>query len=789
MQLDGGADGRGPADLFFSIGPLIGRAAELEALRELLLAPAARMVALTGPAGVGKSRLAVALFEELCAKLDGGCYVDLGRLERGAGLAERLSRALEPADGRLEPEGRPPLARIAEWFGDREALLVLDHCEDLMDEVAALARPLLAECPQLRVLVVGQEAPHLYERALFRLAPLPVPGPDTSPEHLAHVPSVELLLQRARVVRPGFDLTDENRDTVAELCRRLDGLPLAIELAASRLKLLTPGALLDALDEGLDCLYGSRADTLSQHLSMKAAIARSCDRLTETEWSGFIRLAVFTGAFGISAAHAVVPPSAEPVDALLSTLVDKNLLTQEDQGNGELGFSMLGTVRSFALNALRQAGELERVEQAHAAYFLAVAQAAEHELRGPQQGSWSRQLTRWNRELEAAFDFFVERFDGGEAAALATALRPYLIASGRLRDGLDRLNRALAVGGLTREQEAAALEAAAELSVLLREDDAEERVGRARERCRTVGDHRGAAACLHHLGTAAYLRGDLDAAADLLREAAAARRSSGDAHGHGRATRDLAAVRRDLGDLAEAARLADSAIETFRWLGDAREEAIGCAVLGGVAAQRGDLSRAEELVGRALELLADGTEATAVPGCLETAADILARHGRDRERWRRCAVLLSAAGALRGELGVPAPDHLRPALDDLVERARIRLGGAAFGAAWDEGRRTSARRAIATALQPVPQDARTPRRFDLELVSPLTQREHEVAELVAHGLTNREIARRLGIAEWTAVNHLRKIMRKLNCSSRVHVANWVTHRQTQENAGYRRTVS
>ncbi|MFF5260936.1 ATP-binding protein [Actinomadura viridis] len=765
---------------YHSLGPLIGRAAEHAALRRRVTETSVRMVALTGPVGAGKSRLAAAVFKEVCTGSPQGCFADLGLVKEGDGLAERLADAL----GCPETGGGPAEARLTSWFGDRDVLLVLDHCEGLLDDVVALVTPLLADCPRLRVLVVGQEAPRMYGGSLYNLAPLPVPEEHGHPslDQLARVPSIELFLHRTSVVRPGFTLTEDNREAVSELCRRLDGLPFAIELAASRLKLLTPGALLGELEDGLDCLYGSRADTLARQLSLPAAVAQSCDRLSVDERDRFVRLAVFAGEFGISAAEAVMGPGGGSVHELLATLVDKNLLVQKEQANGELGFSMLGTVRAYALSMLRCGDELDRVRRSHAAHFLAAARTAERELIGPDQASWAKQLVQWDRELQSAFGFLMERGNGQDAAALATALRPYWFAFGRLREGLDWLELALARNDLSRGLRARALEAAGELGSWLHCDRAVERLLRAQEIYRGLSDERGVAACLHYLGMAAYIRGELGQAVVLLQDAVAARRAAGDTHGHARAVRDLAALRLDTGEPAEARNLAEAAVRIFRRLKDARQTALTRVVLGAVAADEGALGEAEEMVGRVLRYLADGTDPLTVARGLEVSAYLQSMHGRDRERWRRCAGLLSAAQTLRTQVHCDLPGHQRPKFDNLVERARVRLGGATFDHDWAEGRGLTVGHAIERALAPLPQEPPAVASLDVGMATPLTPREHEVAELVAHGLTNREIARRLGIAEWTAVNHLRKIMRKLDCSSRVHVANWVAHRQTEEGA-------
>ncbi|GAA2102110.1 ATP-binding protein [Actinomadura alba] len=775
-----GDPGSQTAHPFHSLGPLIGRSAELTALRRRVTESPERMVALTGPVGVGKSRLAAEVFKEACTSRRQGWFVDLGVMKSGDDLPERLAGAL----GCPEREDVPAPARLAAWWGEQDVLLVLDHCEHLMDDVVGLVRPLLAECTGLRVLVVGQEAPRMYGGSLFSLAPFVV-AEERSPatlEQLSGIASIELLLHRTSVVRPGFALTDENREVVSELCRRLDGLPLAIELAAARLKLLTPGALLGELDEGLECLHGSRADTLSRHLSMSAAVAQSCDRLSVDERERFVRLAVFGGEFGITAAEAMMRPGDGPVQELLATLVDRNLLAQMERANGELGFSMLGTVRAYALALLDRMDELDRVRQSHAAYFLARARLAERELKGPGQAFWTEQLVNWDRELQRALAFFMERGNGHDAAALAVALRPYWMASGRLREGLDWLELVLAEDGVRGEPQAKVLEAAGELGAWLRCERAVERLLRAREIYRRLSDDRGAAACLHHLGLAAYIRGELGKAAGLLQDAVVARRAADDAHGHACAARDLAALRLDVGETAEARNLAEVAAEAFRRLKDARQLALTHTVLGAVAAEEGALAEAEEIADQVLRFFADGTDPIAVAGVLELTAHLLSKHGRDRERWRRCTLLLSAAHSLRAEAGCELSGHRRASRDDLAERARVRLGGSAFDHDWTEGRALSLRAAVDRALAPPPQEPTAVGDLDVGLPTPLTPREHEVAELVARGLTNREIARRLGIAEWTAVNHLRKIMRKLDCSSRVHVANWVANRQTEESA-------
>lgn len=760
---------------FNALGPLIGRDSEFAELRAQMLAPMVRLVALTGPAGVGKSRLAAALFNEICGHFpDGGHFLDLADVSTEEDLVACLAATLtDDATSKSSP-----LSRLAAHLEGRKFLLVIDHCEHVIKTIVSTVSSLLITCPELRVLVSSQEPSHIYGGSVFRLAPLAVPGPDLSPEELERTGSVELFLMRTSATRPGFRLTAENQKIVTELCRRLDGLPLAIELAAARMKLLTPEAILQELDHGLESLQASHGDTLSRHLSMNAAISHNTARLSPEERGLFIRLSVFTSEFGLKTADAVIRPQGGSVQDLLEGLVDENLLVARDMANGELGFSILKTTRSYALGELRRSGELERVKRSHATYFLATAQAAEPEFAGRNQRQWFAQFTHWREELDTVFSFFFERGEGGKAAALAAALRPFWFMSGRLREGLGLLVKAQAMGGLTEELEAKTLDAAGELAVSLADPCAGEYLTRSRELYQTLRDQRGASACLHHLGKLAYLRGDMDTARRRLEEAVSVRRAMGDICGYATATCDLAQLLRDVGEFGPARQFTETARRSFQKIENLRGVARTCYLLASITVAEGRVDdQAEELCREGTRILDELGERPTLASGMELTAALLSLRGRTREGWRGVAALLASARTARTAIGCSLAPHQCPMIDDITERARIRLGLDAFKAAWAEGRRLSLSKAAAYALSPVTWEQAAIQRLDTELDIPLTPREHEVAELVAYGLTNREIARRLGIAEWTAVNHLRKVMRKLNCSSRVQVANWVANQR------------
>jgi predicted ATPase/DNA-binding CsgD family transcriptional regulator len=637
---------------------------------------------------------------------------------------------------------------------------------------------LLATCARLRALVLTEEPLRIYDERLFRLAPLAVPDPQCRREGLEQASSVQLFLHRAVAVRPDFALTEENWAEVAELCRRLDGLPLAIELAAGRMKLFTPRAVLAELERGLDILQSGRAGTLSRHLSMRAAISWSWGRLTDDERRLLARLAVFAGGFGLAAARAVADIADSSLLDLLEALVDKSLLVLSEHPDGELGFTMLVTTRAYALEQLEgAAGDLERVRRNHAHHLLAVALAAESQLTTAEQGRCLHRLARSNEDLRLALRYFIEHGDSQRAGALASALTPYWVRIGRLREGGGWVEKVAAMDGHGDERLARLAEAGGELAAWLGDAAAEGRLRTARERYEHLRDQRGVARCLRHQGRLAYLRDDLPTAALLLERSAALAKEAGDARSHAGALTDLAALRCERGDPHEAGRLAAVAARTFCSLRDPRGLALAELALVGVAVEERDYQHAEGQCQKLIPQLYELGERSQLAAVVESVALLVSRHSRNTACWQRAVALLAFARALWEEIDHRPPPRLREQVDDLVNQARERLGDEAFEQAWASGGALSLRAAVIEATAPLPAQPQLLTARAAHLAGPLTARELDVAELVVGGLTNRQIARRLGIAEWTVVNHLRKIMRKLDCSSRVEVARWLMRRR------------
>jgi predicted ATPase/DNA-binding CsgD family transcriptional regulator len=782
-RTDAAAAFRAGSSMVHAPTSFVGRDAEFAELRNKLLDPAFRLITLTGPVAVGKSRLVAALFEDLAFDFPhGGRFVDLDDAESpypadhlAVHPAIHLAGALGLHSADLVDE--PDTARdlLLSYLHDRDFLLVIDAGERVLTELAPLVAGLVSACPRLTVLVAAPEPLAVYGESLVRLGPLAVPGDTHDLAELERVPAVQLFVHRARAVRPGFTLTEDNREAVAALCRRLDGLPLAIELAAASVKLSSPQALLADLDDDLGVITGTAADTMSRYTDMDKAIEAGLRRLNSVERAFLDRLAAFAGEFGAAAAKGVARPWAGQAAQLIESLVDKNLLLAGDRPDGEIGFRLLGLVRRQLLNGLRKRGEYDEVMRAHADYFQAMARAARTGLTGGEQSWWLSRLVDWHADLQAALRFLVDAGAGAATAGLAAALRLHWHAAGALREGVAWLEEGLDLADRPADIAPEVHEVLGELLLGLGETRAaERRLNFARQRHEEARDARGVAVTLGLLGRLAFHQGDVAAAERLLGESTARLLRTGEAaREHAMATIDLARVRLARGEHAAAGKLAESALQAFTNERDARNVALSQYVLAEIAMADDRLDEAEQLARTALLRLDDLGDGPSCGTGLEILGVLMTvRHGRMTESWRRAVRNLGAGARLRERGGLAAADLERTRLDEIVAAARVRLGDELFEEEWTAAAWRPLHEAIAEALAPFrPQRRRRPAGGGRD--NPLTHREMEVADLVAAGMTNREIARRLGIAEWTAVNHLRKIMRKLACSSRVQVANWV----------------
>ncbi|GAA3971035.1 tetratricopeptide repeat protein [Thermobifida alba] len=739
------------------------------------------MVTITGAAGAGKSRLASALYTDVSGEFeDGGCFLVLDGARSREELLQTLIGALRTGDA---DTADTPLECLAEYLGKRHFLLVLDGCDELLESLPTVLVSLVAACPRLTVLVTVCEPLGIYGEDLFRLAPLAVPDPegDSDLAELEKVASVRLFIQRTRAVRPGFALTTENRHAVAQLCVRTDGLPLAIELAAARMKLSSPQALLESLDRDLDVLSVAGSNTLSRHSCMRSAITWHLLRLHPADQEFLGRVAAFHAGFDLPAARGVGGVGEAETQRRLEQLIDKNLLHVGECPDGDITFQMAGLTRQYVLEWLRETGRYTEVLRGHADYMLSMSESVRDELTGPEQAHHLSRLDQWHTDLEKALRFLNDNGDEAGAVRLVCALRSYWQAVGRSRTGARFLEKALDTAELPTEVRIEGAATLGELKTVMGEyDEAHRHLVHALRGYRQAGDTAAEASCRKGLGTLAYHRGDLDQAARLLEESATALRKAGDTVAHAAALRDLAECHLAGGDPAAARAPAETALRESTRRGDRRAVALANRVLADVEFAVGNQDRAERLHRTSLEELHSlGDRGSCATGLERFAVLLARRYGRVTKSWRRTARGLGAARALRAATGCAAPRPLAAVIEEVREQARIRLGDDAFDEEWRAGRSAGVHAVLAEMTAPLDLSiTERQRRYGADV--PLTQREIEVAELVARGMTNREIARRLGIAEWTAVNHLRKVMRKLDCSSRVHVASWVTRREREE---------
>ncbi|MFE5717129.1 ATP-binding protein [Streptomyces erythrochromogenes] len=761
-----------------SLGPvteLVGRELEAAMLRERLRDPLVRLVTVTGRAGVGKSRLAMEVVREI-----GG---EFGRVEVLDAGAPDTPSALTAVTGPTGPA--EPCWPSAQGGETGRFLLLLDGCDHEARAGAAAALEALSGDPRVVVLATAVEPLGVYGELLLPLAPLPVPGPlrgpaggaaaAADPQELRDVASVELFVRRARAADPAFALTLENAGAVAEICTLLDGLPLAVELAARRLRLLPPHLLPVRLRDRTTVLSGGPANAPERHRSLAALAEWSCRGLDAPARALLARLAVYEPGFGLSAAGL----SAEPA---VDTLMDRGLLVVVGEEQGELRLAVSEPVRSHAREALAQAGGEGAARDAHAERYRTLVGSAQAGLGGTGQDHLLRELAAEGANVTAALRRLRERGDGEAAASLVLGCRLPWLAQGRLREGLqwcdesDGAGGAAGTGGAGGAGGAVLPEAVrarlADMSGVfaLALGDPQEAVRRHRRALalgKGVGDRRQNALVSAHLGAALLEAGDPPGARAVLVTALSALESMGVTGGAAGAAASLAGVLRAEGDRRRAQELLDRAVEALRRTRDGRGLAGALRTEAALALDGDEPARADRALRESLRLYGDVGERTELPGLLEEFSLLLMRTAPAQRP--RTVRLLAAADTLRAETGAAVADEWRSA----AERARTDLGARLdwtdFAVAWAEGVRMTAAQAVAEALA-APAPARRPTSGPAPEDQSLTPRQVQVALLVSEGMTNRQIAARLDISEWTVVNHVRQVMRRLGCSSRVQVA-------------------
>jgi predicted ATPase/DNA-binding SARP family transcriptional activator/DNA-binding NarL/FixJ family response regulator len=762
----------------------VGREREVLEVKRLLAMT--RLLTLTGAGGSGKTRLALKVARELAgAYPEGAWLVELAPLSEGELVPQAVAQAL----GVREQPGRPLLETLEDVLRSMKMLLVLDNCEHLMEAVVSVVDALLDTCPGLRVLATSREVLNAAGEVNWVVPSLTVPDPrqEEAPaaEELERYESVRLFVERARQRDPSFVLTPQNTQAVGRICRRLDGIPLAIEFAAARVGVLSAEQIASRLDDSLGLLTAGGRSAVPRHRTLRATLEWSHELLSEPERGLFRRLSVFAGGFTLEAAEAVGADEegigAEEVLDLLGRLVHKSLVVAEEaeaagEGEDALRYRMLEVVRQYGRERLQESGEAAAVRGRHAAWFLDLAERAGPKLRGPRQVTWLKRLDTERDNLRAAMRWLLGKGESETAARIGWALWLFWWWHSYFTEGRGWMEEALAKGdAMQTSARAKALYVAGTMADGQADRrSAEPLLEESLRLFKELGDKLGSALALATIGLVAVGQGHLERGSALIQEAANLFLELGEEH-FAAVTLSFSAVGWfGWGDHERAKRLAEQGLRLARKIGDAQATSIACCAGATVAQAEPDQERATGLLREGLERAAEAGNETNVAYCLQG----LAAAAASEDEVVHAARLWGAAEALLEKIEVAAyiyaPD--RSVYEARVSAARAQMDEAAWQAAWDEGRAMTPERAIAYALleeeeererptpvpeqQPPPADERTER---------LTRREREVALLIGRGMTNRQIARELSVSEHTVANHVAKILKKLELRSRAHI--------------------
>lgn len=584
--------------------PLVGRTREIAEVTALLSEPASRLVTLTGPGGAGKTRLAVRVAADVSDDFpDGVLFTALAPI-RDAGLVlstiAHAAGLAEPANGVLDEA-------LALHFADRGILLVLDNFEQVVEAGPSVAK-LLERCPGLKALVTSRAPVQVAGEQRYPVAPLSLPDKDAATlASLDSSEAAELFLRRARAIRPTLTLTERDAPIVADICWRLDGLPLALELAAARTNVLSLAALQARLSDRLHVLVGSRADVPERLRTMRQAIAWSCDLLSRDEQAIFRRAAVFAGGASMEALEAVAnAPKLETFAFLdaLGRLVDHSLMNRADAPDGSARFTQLETLREFGLDQLREQNEETVARDAHAAWLLAFTEDGATNLIGAGQREWLARLDLEQDNLRAALAWLLDAGDRESALRICSAVWRWWGIRGHVEEGRTWLDRALAAGeAVSPAARLAGLIAAAYLAEdHVDFDEADRWFERAVTLAEAIGDRARLAEAIGGMGTVAHDRGEFARATELHRRSAEIAEEIGDQRRRAVAIGNLGAVAYYKGDFDEADRCWTESSAITHALGDFWAEAQAIGNLGALANMRGDYERGEQLHQEALAL-------------------------------------------------------------------------------------------------------------------------------------------------------------------------------------------
>ncbi|CAN5480645.1 hypothetical protein BH20ACT21_BH20ACT21_23380 [soil metagenome] len=665
-----------PTNLPPTLDPFVGRAEDISELTSLLTSSEVRVVTLTGPGGVGKTRLSLAAGAELLPSFDDGVFfVDLSALSDPALVTGAIAAAL----GLRESPGRSLSETLTDYLASRQVLLILDNLEHLLTATPDVSA-LVTSAPSLKVLVTSREPLRIAGEHEVPLAPLGLPSKDADRSVVVSSPAVELFVTRAQALRPGFELTPEEASSVAAICLRLDGLPLAIELAAARTKVLSLSALASRLDQSLAALGHGRRDASARQRTLRGAISWSYELLTPDEQILFRRLVVFAGGFTLEAAEAVCDRDDLSIDVLdgLASLVDKSLVRAREHADR---FVMLDTIRSFAGYELEASGEAEEIRRAHADFFRNLAEHLDEALTGPRQGIAAMRLDPEQENFRAALGWSLEHAPE-TGLRLASALSRYWWRAGILSEGRVWLEKALAVSGGPPHFTAQALRGLARIAQMQGDHiAARSAADRGIAHYGDLGEDVGVAQCLETLAVLAEEEGNYADAGAYTEQMRAIYAEAGHARGVAAALGNLANIALLESDFDRAYSLAEQSLEIDERLRDVEGAAVSQLNMALAALENASLDDARELFRHSLEYALEANSKVVVVSAADGLAAFLVSADPDDS-----VRLLGAVDQTRMLSGWPREALEQRLYERTITGARVRLGDAELQRLMETGR-------------------------------------------------------------------------------------------------------
>lgn len=760
-----------PAEL----ASFVGRRDDVLAVRQLF--SATRLLTLTGIGGVGKTRLALHVATEMQRAFPDGVYfVEFAALSENRLLRQAVLDAL----GIREPNTRGSVSSLRGYLRRRQLLLILDNCEHLIEGAAQLVEELLRMAPDLRILVTSRQALRVTGEHVYPVAPLRAQDPEGSvlPGAVSHSPAVRLLVERTAAVVPGFAVTPANETAVARLSYRLEGIPLAIELAAVRLNVLTVQELADRLDDRFQILRASNRNLPKRHQTLQALVDWSFDLCTASERLLWIRSSVFAGSFTFEALTGVCADEtlqAAEVFDVLTGLVEKSILVREEHGD-HARFRMLETLREYGQTRLRASVEAETLARCHRDWYAQLAERVTEEWIGPRQEEWAELVRQDHSNLRAALEYCVSSPDGAPIAIRIASQTWFWSATSHMHEAAVWLDRALALATESTPERAWGLATRGYIAAFLGEREA---LGvlpeQARSMALSLGDKRSLAFANHVIGFRQSLSrgGAIRDAIPLLTEALHQYLDTETVIQYHDAVVDLAVTFISLGDLDRAAGLADDLYERCTAAGERSRLAYAMWLRGLLALIRGDSDRAAAELLEAVKIQRVFRDDLGLALMLEALAWSFAAAGEGE----RAATILGGTDVAWQSIS---------ATEKLMHGWRVRhllaarstLGDGGFDAARQRGYELSIEETVSYALREHEPDVAA--EASSTWLGHLTRREREVAELVAQGLSNKQIAAKLVVSLRTAEGHVERILTKQGFRTRAQIASWFTESRFTE---------